>query len=181
MNTNIEIEFKTFITKDKYEELMQKFNSDNNTLIQINHYFDTVDSLFQKEKKVLRIRQKKDQYKLTKKSKGDGCNIENHLFLTKDEALNMISNGFNANIIGENVNVINVGSLKTYRFKFQYKSGFIFLDKSEYNGITDYEIEFESSDNEIGKKDFLEFLNEYNIPYNKSYSKFKRCMETIKK
>lgn len=181
MNSSIEIEFKSFITEEKYNELIKKYSRNVDALIQINHYFDTKDSLFQQEKKVLRIRQKGEQYKLTKKSKGDGFNIENHVYLTPADAKNMISNGFDANIIDENCFVYKVGSLKTYRHKFAYKSGYIFLDKSEYNGIVDYEVEFESSDEKIGKEDFLCFLVENNIPFNKSYSKFKRCMETIKK
>lgn len=181
MKTSTEIEFKTFITEEKYQEMLKELNQVDNILIQTNHYFETENDDFEKEKKVLRIRQKGDQYKLTKKSKGDGCNIENHLYLTKEQALDMLKNGFDASIIGENHYVHLVGALTTYRTKLECMSGYIFLDKSEYNGITDYELEFEAPDQEIGNQDFQLILKKFNIPYNRSYSKFKRCMETIKK
>lgn len=180
MKTTTEIEFKTFITEEKYSELLKKFDMVNNILIQTNHYFDTDDNLFEKEKKVLRIRQKGDQYKLTKKSKGDGCNIENHVYLEKGNAIDMIKNGFNAKMIDEDVFVRKVGTLTTYRTKIQYKNGFLFLDKSEYNGIIDFELEYEADDKEAGEKDFHEILNEFNIEYKPSISKFKRCMTTKK-
>lgn len=178
MKTSIEIEFKTFITKDKYESLLKTLHQEDNILIQINHYFDTNDSLLEKEKKVLRIRQKGDQYKLTKKSKSNDGNIENHIYLEKDEAINMLDSGFNANIIGEDIDVKKVGELKTTRTKLKYKSGYIFLDKSEYNGITDYELEYEADDMKTGQIEFDEILKEFDIPFKKSYSKFKRCIET---
>lgn len=180
MKTSLEIEFKTFITKDKYDELLKSLHQTDNILIQTNHYFDTEDGNMQKQKKVIRIRQKGDQYKLTKKSKSDDGNIENHIYLTKDEALVMLNDGFDANKINEDCYVKKVGELTTYRSKLQYKSGFIFLDESHYNDIVDYELEFEAPNKEIGKKEFLEILDEFNIPYTPSYSKFKRCMQTKK-
>lgn len=180
MRINVEIEFKTFITKEKYEELLSSLKQTDNILVQTNHYFDSKNDDLESQKKVLRIRQKTDQYKLTKKSKGDVGNIENHLYLTPEEAKNMLENGFDASIIGENLFVYKVGELTTYRSKLEYKSGFVFLDKSVYNGITDYELEFEAPDKEKGTIEFNEILKEFNIEYTPSSSKFKRCMSTKK-
>ena len=40
MYMNKEIEFKTFITEDNYNELVKEFGLENNIFSQINHYFD---------------------------------------------------------------------------------------------------------------------------------------------
>ncbi len=176
MITSTEIEFKTFITKEKYEELLKRLSEEDSILVQTNYYFDDLNHTLESNKKVLRIRQKGEQYKLTKKSKGDVGNIENHIYITKDQALNMIKDGFDANIIDENMFVTNICKLTTYRTKLKYKTGFLFLDKSIYNNKTDYELEYEATDHSIGKKEFDEILNELNISYNPSYSKFKRAL-----
>ena len=176
MKTSLEIEFKTFITEDKYNELLSKLKQEDNILIQTNHYFDDTLGTLESEKKVLRIRQKGDQYKLTKKSKSTDGNIENHIYLTKDEALDMLKNGFDASIINEPINVKKVAELTTYRTKLQYKSGYVFLDKSIYNNKTDYELEYEADNKLIGQKEFKEILAEFNITFNPSYSKFKRAL-----
>lgn len=176
MKTSIEIEFKTFITEDKYNELLKKLNPNNDVLIQTNHYFDDKNSSIQKDKKVLRIRQKGNQYKLTKKSKSGEGNIENHIYLTEDEAKNMLKNGFDASIIGENTYVNKISELTTYRTKLPYKSGFVFLDKSLYLNKVDYELEFEAENKEKGEIEFKEILDEFGIVFKKSYSKFKRSL-----
>lgn len=181
MKTSTEIEFKTFISKEVYESLLEKYKQKDNILVQTNHYFDSKNEDLEKQKKVLRIRQKGSQYKLTKKSPGNGCNIENHVFLTSEQAKDMLKNGFDASIIDEKINVKLVGALTTHRSKMPYKSGYLFFDKSSYNGITDYEIEYEAPEEEKGKKEFAEFLESNHIEYKRSYSKFKRCMETRKK
>ena len=63
MTVNKEIEFKTFITKEKNEELLKYFNLENNIFSQTNYYFDTEDNKLMSEKTVLRIRQKGCSYK----------------------------------------------------------------------------------------------------------------------
>ena len=55
MNTNKEIEFKTFITKEQYDSLINEFGLDNNIFMQTNHYFDTEDTKLMNEKTVLRV------------------------------------------------------------------------------------------------------------------------------
>ncbi|MCR5706568.1 MAG: CYTH domain-containing protein [Acholeplasmatales bacterium] len=176
MKTSLEIEFKTFITEEKYNELLKSLGQEDNILIQTNHYFDDELESIQNQKKVLRIRQKGNQYKLTKKSKSDEGNVENHIYLTESQALDMLKNGFDASIINEPITVHKIGELTTYRTKFPYKSGNVFLDKSLYNNKVDYELEYEAQDKEIGKKEFDEILKEYGIDFKQSYSKFKRAM-----
>lgn len=45
MDKNKEIEFKTFISKEQYENLLEEFHLTNNIFPQTNFYFDTEDTL----------------------------------------------------------------------------------------------------------------------------------------
>ncbi len=96
MTKNIEIEFKTGLTEEKYRELLAKFKLENNIFKQVNHYFDTDDYTLNQQKIVLRIRQKSDtHYKVTLKSQSEQGAFESHVLLHPDQAKDMIENGFN--------------------------------------------------------------------------------------
>ncbi len=180
MKHNLEIEFKTFITKEIYEDLLQKFELENNVFKQTNFYFDSKDLELEKQKIVLRIRQKQNNYKLTSKVHTDGGAEETHLLLNEDSAQTMLKDGFDASIINLNHFVSNICELSTYRVSTTYKNGVIFFDKSVYYGKTDYEIEYEADSLEQGQIDFESFLEEYNIPYVKSIRKSQRAYESYK-
>jgi len=64
MNKNKEIEFKTFISKETYDTLLEEFNLANNIFPQTNYYFDTEDTKLMEDQTVLRIRQKGNNFKL---------------------------------------------------------------------------------------------------------------------
>ena len=177
MHINKEIEFKTLITKEKYEQLLKDFNLENNIFSQTNYYFDTDDKKLLNEKTVLRIRQKGCSYKLTKKTRAAIGADETHILLSKDKAQELIETGFDANIIGIPYFVKNVAELTTHRASCPYKDGTLFFDRSEYYGKVDYEIEYEVDEIEQGHKHFLEFLNEYEIPYKESIRKSKRAFD----
>lgn len=59
MNKNKEIEFKTLISQDIYEKLLDEFGLSNNIFPQTNFYFDTEDTKLLNEQTVLRIRKKR--------------------------------------------------------------------------------------------------------------------------
>ncbi len=180
MNKNKEIEFKTFISKETYEVLLDEFNLSNNIFPQTNHYFDTDDSKLLEEQTVLRIRQKGSNYKLTKKTRSKVGADETHIFITKDKAQEMLNRGFDASIIGIPFEVKKVAELTTYRASCPYKDGTLFFDRSEYYGKIDYEIEYEVDEVKQGLKDFKDFLNYYNIEYKESIRKSKRAFDNRK-
>ena len=175
MYTSVEIEFKTEISKDEYEKLINLYNLKDKISSQINYYFDTQKHELINNKIVLRIREKSYNIKLTSKTPQEIGVLERHIVLDKVEAYKMIENGFDANIIGINESVSMVAKLQTYRATMEYKSGTLFFDMNKYYDTTDYEIEFETNDEELGKKEFLEFLKEHNITYKKMVSKSKRA------
>ena len=180
MDVNKEIEFKTFISKEMYESLLEEFDLVNNIFAQTNHYFDTEDTALLNQQTVLRIRQKGNNYKLTKKTRAKIGADETHIFLSKEKAQEMLDNGFDANIIELPHQVKKVAELTTYRASSPYKDGTIFFDRSEYYGHVDYEIEYEVDEVEQGLKDFKEFLESHNIEYKESIRKSKRAFDNRK-
>lgn len=180
MTGNKEIEFKTLITKEKYEQLLKDFNLENNIFTQINYYFDTEDNKLMQDKTVLRIRQKTHSYKLTKKTRALVGADETHILLSKEKAEELLENGFDATIIGLPYFVKNIAKLTTHRASSPYKDGTLFFDRSEYYDSVDYEIEYEVDEVEQGHKHFLEFLREYDIPYKESIRKSKRAYDKRK-
>ena len=180
MNTNKEIEFKTFITKEQYESLIKEFGLDNNIFMQTNHYFDTEDTKLMNEKTVLRIRQKGSNYKLTKKTRANVGADETHILLTKEKADEMLANGFDADIIEIPYYVKKIAELSTFRASTPYKNGTIFFDKRVYYEHVDYEIEYEVDDIQSGQVDFKNFLDSHNIIYNESIRKSKRAYDNRK-
>ena len=180
MYANKEIEFKTFITEEKYNELINAFGLDNNVFAQVNHYFDTEDCKLMQEKTVLRIRQKGSNYKITKKTRAEVGADETHILISKDKALELLEKGFDANIIGLPYYVKKIAELTTYRVSTPYKNGILFFDKSEYYGKTDYEIEYEVDDVKEGTLSFEQFLKDYNIEFKESIRKSKRAYDNRK-
>lgn len=181
MKQNLEIEFKTFITKEKYIELINKFQLEGTIKSQTNHYFDTENLDLSNKKIVLRIRQKSNKYKLTSKESGNYGDLETHIELSQSQVDEMLRNGFNAKIINIPHMVHKICELTTHRTSIPYKSGEIFFDKSSYYGVKDYEIEFESESFDQGKIDFEEFLKENNISFLKSLRKSARAYAQVKK
>ncbi len=166
MTKNIEIEFKTSISEEKYNELLQLFNLENNIFKQTNHYFDTDEFHLNHDQIVLRIRQKGEQhFKVTLKSQSDEGAYESHVILHKDQARKMIDSGFKTKDFFEDVDhyVTFKASLDNYRVSTPYEGGTLFLDRCEYCGVIDYEIEYEVSNYEEGLKIFNKFLNQHHI------------------
>ena len=71
-------------------------------------------------------------------------------------------------------------SLSTKRLFFPYGNGIIFLDKSTYLGITDYELEYEAKTLHEGKKEFIQLLGDLQIKYKKTDKKIKRAYNALK-
>lgn len=166
MTKNIEIEFKTSISVEKYQELLQLFNLENNIFKQTNHYFDTDDFNLNKEKIVLRIRQKhENHYKVTLKSQSEKGAFESHVLLNKTQAEDMIKHGFNTKDFFEDLDyfVTFKASLDNYRVSTPYKGGTLFLDRCEYCNIVDYEIEYEVCNYDEGEKIFKQFVINHQI------------------
>ena len=181
------VEFKSLITEEEYEKLVNLFKG-NKTDTQTNHYFDTPRFSLKALDVSLRVRER-DNYELTlKRKKGYSVNMIN-VEISKEDFLLMNESSFVNNpeirnelqsMIGEQ-KLVNFLSLSTHRTYFPYKSGVLFIDKSEYLGVTDYEIEFSANSYNLGKRDFIGLINEFEIQYKKADKKIKRAFNAYKR
>lgn len=185
MGTNLEIEFKSELTKQDYEKLISKF-SDAEIYSQTNYYIDTKDLTISNAKCGLRIREKSGEFEMTLKVPQEEGKLEINQQITdklveKFEIPNGEIKQYLRKILGPKINELFIlGSLKTERIDLNYKTALISIDKSSYNGIVDYEIEAEDTSMENAEKHLLEFLKDNDIEYKKSTGwKLKKFIDTL--
>jgi uncharacterized protein YjbK len=187
MQKSVEVEFKTLLSKEEYERLMEQFKG-NRMDLQTNHYFDTSRFSLKALDASLRVRER-ESLELTLKRKKGYIIQEFNLPITKEifEEIKTtgvlpegeLKNEVN-NLIGEQ-KINNFLSLSTLRMFFSYNNGVLFIDKSHYLGITDYELEYEAKSYHAGKKEFVQIINELGIQYRKSEKKVKRAYNAYKR
>ena len=178
MTKNIEIEFKTGVTPEKYNELLKLFKLENNIFKQINHYFDTDDYQLNQKKMVLRIRQKSENhYKVTLKSQSEQGAFESHVLLQPQQARDMIAHGFYTKDFFDDLDyfVSFRVSLDNYRVSTPYEGGTLFLDRCDYCNVTDYEVEYEVDNYDEGQKLFEKFLRDHQITQSPTRRKSERA------
>ena len=187
MQKSTEVEFKSLLTCEEYERLMDQFKG-NRTDLQTNHYFDTSRFSLKALDASLRVRER-DTFELTLKKK-KGYTLQEYTLPIDEEVFKMIKEtGVVPEselkeeltpIIGEQ-KLNNFLSLSTYRMFFPYKKGVLFIDKSTYLGVTDYELEYEAKNYHDGKKEFIQLIGELQIQYKKSEKKVKRAFNAYKR
>lgn len=178
MKVNMEIEYKSKLDEKAYLKLLKDYDLASSQFVQTNYYFDTNMLDLLKLYITLRIRQKGDQLKITMKRRAPIGSLEQHIVIDEVKKEDYLANGFlTKNLFPEiDYEVFFQTKLVNTRVKMLYEDGVIFIDKSEYNGITDYEIEFEHNDDDLCRKIFLEFLKENKIPYQKAEKKSYRAL-----
>ena len=189
MSTNVEIEIKSKLTKQDYNKLVNAFLKQK-PYTQINYYFDTKDREISKRNCGLRIRDKNGKFELTLKIPNTEGKLEINQQISDKVAKSMLKNkSFEdgeiktclESFLGIKTSTIsNLGKLTTERIDLRYKTGLISIDKSTYNGITEYEIEIEDDSEANAEKHLKEFLSEFGIEYKKSPdTKLKRFLDSL--
>lgn len=187
MAKQLEIEFKTLLTKEEYQKLIERFSNYKGNY-QTNYYFDTPRFTLKATDIGLRVRVR-DSYELTLKRRKHYSIIETNKIISKEIFEEFLENGIVpdeeirneiAGIIG-NQKLVNFMSLTTYRVNVPYKSGLLAIDKCEYLGEVDYELEYEATSYEQGKREFVEIVNEFGVKYKKSEAKIKRAYAALRK
>lgn len=177
MHTNLEIEYKTMITREQFEGLIQSYPNAK-IIRQTNTYFKSATS---DQKKSIRIREIDGKFIFTCKIPTTKGIIEKEMAVkgnqTKDlnepEILQFLAS----------VNLMKPytkeGELHTERHLIIDPYGELCLDKNYYNNQIDYEIEYEIKGNpEKGFNHFLSILKEHQIQYTPSpLSKYARCIK----
>ncbi|GFH41183.1 CYTH domain-containing protein [Lactococcus insecticola] len=194
MKTNLEIEYKTLLSLAEYDKLGKLF-SHVKPIRQTNHYFDTPDLKLRANKLSLRIRTFDDAAEMTLKVPQKVGNLEHNVAMTLEEAMAIIaSRHLPENCINiskildilhgfdiETSRIETLGSLTTTRREYMTKIGLMALDKNDYSGKTDYELEVEVTDAKIGEKNFGDFLRTTQVEYRYARSKVVRFLESIGK
>ncbi len=180
------VTFKTLLTKGEYAKLA-KLYADKPADLQTNYYFDTSRFTLKASEILLRVRHR-DVYELTLRRKKGYNKVEITNIITEEEFQNFLANGIIPSPeieleIGELIKgqiLNNYMSLATYRIFFQYEKGNVAIDKCEYLGTTDYELEYSSQIYDLAKKNFVEFVKSHGIIYKKGDVKIKRAYNALK-
>jgi len=193
MAANIEIEAKVLISKEDYNTVVEHFKSEvTSEFDQTNYYIDSTDFKLKQLGIGLRIRKSKDHYLITLKAPmSEGL-------LEKDQNINKSiyesfakKNIFPEGTIKEFVKMIGIDaselkiltSLITHRIEVDYGSlaSILSIDKNDYNGLTDYELEFEGNAIEKAKDQLKEICEQCGIVYKENLiSKQSRALSSIR-
>lgn len=188
MTQEIEIEYKTLLTKHDYETLLQTIFHKVAPIIQVNYYFETEDFRLKKFHSALRIREKNGAYTLTLKEPHPDGILETHDDLSKEElqqwlkgeAISKPNISRQLAAIGINENdFIYFGALETSRYSLKQNDILYVLDKSIYNGVTDYELEIEAPTQEKGEHALQNIIEKYHITKQQSITKIERFFRTL--
>lgn len=184
MAKEIEIEFKNLLTKDEFYKLQEVFQiTESMFKEQTNYYFETPTFSFKNHGGALRIRQKSQSYVLTLKIRQAIGHLEIHQKLTESEAMNILETCYLPDgevkdyITTKSIEIEDLallGKLTTKRVEFPYENGLLVLDHSTYLNQEDYELEYEVTDEIIGKNHFINLLSKYEIPIRETLNKIKR-------
>ena len=184
---HLEIEYKTLLTKNEYQQLLPLF-SDITATKQTNYYIDTADFSIRDAKMALRIRTFETRAELTLKIPQQVGNMEYNQFLTLEESHTLINTCVlpegeihtlltQAAINLEKLKIL--GSLTTIRYEKETTIGLMALDENHYFDKTDYELELEVIDAEMGKEQFDYFLQAHHIHYKYAKPKVARFAQNL--
>ena len=182
----LDCEEKVLLHKCEYESLVDELGDKGNTFVQTNYYFDRPDGSLANEGITCRIREKSGQYEATIKAHGigrNGGNVEASVAAQDEKDITLF----------HELDVELMGSLLTTRVSVCQDDFEIALDKNEYLGCVDYELEVEYSPYAKTSDDVLGYMAELLYPNDadakehvcarvkKTLSKAKRFFERKRK
>lgn len=189
----MEIEYKSLLSLAEYDQLKKRFTHVS-PIRQTNHYLDSKDFKLRKKKLALRIRTFDKSAEMTLKVPQEVGNIEYNIALSLEEAQYLLGersitcgqtdlSEICELLVERDVDldeITLIGSLTTIRYEQHLPIGLAALDKNDYLGHTDYELELEVEDSTQGKKDFFEYLEKNKIEYRFSKSKVVRFLDCLR-
>ena len=176
-----ETELKTIVTKDQYDIINAIFNWDDEKT-QINSYYISPDNILKKHGITFRVRTINGEHILQIK-KHSGRNGALQVSEETEFPIESIPDEFSAeevfNYTGIKAPVSLIGNLKTVRSSVFFADGVeVCLDKSEYLGTTDYEIEIEYTS--PIPQELLDILYNEGVTFDKPCTgKFSRFMNRL--
>lgn len=188
MSKEIEIEFKSMLTKNEYETLLRYYNvSDEQFVTQTNLYFDTADFQLKQQGMGLRIRCFADKAEATLKIPQTIGLLEVTDSLTLNEVDKALATNQFAKQAAEIIeqlekltislsNLHLIGKLITKRAEFVIPEGKLALDESWYSDHHDFELELEVLDSKFDEAAFKQLLAKFDLPYRKTQNKIVRAV-----
>lgn len=173
METNQEIEFKALLPEAVYTAIQKDYFGQLQPFFQTNHYFIDQSGILRSHGYSLRVRELNDRRELTLKKPDGFAKIEMNETLNETQYQDLLAGrSFPSQILDELLLIgltpqalICYTHLSTWRYEKHYKGGVLCLDKSQYSGITDYEVEYEARSEAEGRIIFCDLLKAYQITY----------------
>lgn len=171
----IEKEYKVMITQDDYETIINHYKGELDRIVQTNIYYDTIPT---STDKAVRIRKLYDKYLFTLK------HFDGVLYEYEFELPNLSVDHPKVKELFEKFEIAavrEIGSMQTTRYLMRDNYGEFCIDCSEYNGIIDYEIEYELFNDQLDLiVHFNEWLEQFNLNYlSNCKSKIHRFKESL--
>lgn len=180
MNLHFEKEFKILLSKEQFITLLKQFPQAEFKK-QVNTYYDTADMYIRQHIGAMRIREIDHQFIFTLKQRcfdKDGVNeheclvSENTSAVFEGDALMSLMNYFQIT-----PPIIEIASLTTYRAVVPLDHAELCFDYNEYNGLCDYELEYEYLQEHDGLTVFNDLLSLVNLKYEGNcMAKIQRAM-----
>ena len=177
----IETELKSMLTKEQYDIINAVFNWDDEKT-QINSYYISPDNILKKHGITFRVRTINDEHIIQIK-KHSGRNGALQISEESEFPIESIPDEFREDEVfkycGIKVQASLIGDLKTIRKSVFFADGVeVCLDKSEYLGTTDYEIEIEYT--RPVPQELLDILYNEGVTFDKPcIGKFSRFMNRL--
>ena len=173
----IENEFKIMLTSEQYEKLLSLYDF-NKTIVQTNHYYDTDDLRLSDMHITCRVREINGAYFLQMKFPA----AQAYSRVELEKPLNALPETLSAKEMpnGDDLpDVKRLGALTTTRSVKRFDGAEIDLDKSEYFGKTDFELEIEFTDETAARRLLAEITEKLNIKPNSEVctGKIRRFLE----
>lgn len=175
MATNIEIEAKVLIEEEGFKKVKELYEDYANTAyIQTNYYIDTPNFDLRKNGVGLRIRQFENKYVVTLKTPLSEGLLEKTETITKEQYKSMRDKNIFPDIkirsfiimLGFNVEELKIlTSLRTERIDVAYDTGLFSMDRNEYSGKVDYELEKESNNLKGAEEFLIDICTKAGIPF----------------
>ncbi|MBD5130688.1 MAG: CYTH domain-containing protein [Ruminococcaceae bacterium] len=156
----IENEFKIMLTSEQYEKLLSLYDFDK-TIVQTNHYYDTDDLRLSDMRITCRVREIDGAYFLQMKLPA----ARTYSRVELEKPLNALPETLSADDMPKEglPDVKRLGALTTTRSVKRFDGAEIDLDKSEYFGKTDFELEIEFTDETAARGLLAEITEKLNI------------------
>lgn len=193
MSISMEYEKRVMLNETQYFELVSHYLRQNARypfIHQTNYYFDTPNLDLKKSHKVLRVRSIVHHgNELTLKCKEKDGDREITSKLNPFQSKKLINkNIFPACEVTDALHELDndffsyqlMAKLTTRRLEIKEEDYLVVIDKNEYNGIIDYNLEIEANNKKRAEEVILQFCNKFNLTYSSEYkSKSSRVLESI--